>query len=92
LAQYSGALLLLPLLPQRRPLKPLPSEVWTKIFRYTLHPNSSRPTSRTSLLTICKVFTVRVAPNFSAGQSPLVLTYSCTGSYLAAHVPPGPYF
>ncbi|KAF8899136.1 hypothetical protein BD779DRAFT_1666859 [Infundibulicybe gibba] len=32
-ARASGELLLLPLLPQREPFKPLPSEIWTEIFK-----------------------------------------------------------
>ncbi|KAF8167479.1 hypothetical protein B0H34DRAFT_646177 [Crassisporium funariophilum] len=35
-AQYSGTLLLLPLLPHRKPLKPLPSEIWTEIISFAL--------------------------------------------------------
>jgi len=45
LARSSGRLLLLPLLPERPHLKPLPSEVWSKIFIEAIELTSERPNS-----------------------------------------------
>ncbi|TFK77489.1 hypothetical protein BDN72DRAFT_46323 [Pluteus cervinus] len=62
-ARLSGALLLLPLLPQPTPLKPLPGEIWTEIFRCALQsdPQDIGETTRT-LLTVCKAFKDTVLP------------------------------
>ncbi|KAG2159604.1 uncharacterized protein EDB93DRAFT_1111104 [Suillus bovinus] len=66
LARYPGSLLLLPLLPHRPPLKPLPSEIWSSIFVQALfeggqdaqshnaHNNIRR--SCLSLMLVCKGF------------------------------------
>lgn len=59
-ALISGHLLLLPLLPQRRELKPLPSEVWTQIFQHAIFRDGALDVRLAQvLLTICKAFKVR---------------------------------
>ena len=64
-AQVSGRLLLLPLLPHKRPLKPLPSEIWRKIIGEVLgttRTDAERPdnSERVALLTVCKGLYVRM--------------------------------
>lgn len=66
LARYPGRLLLLPLLPHRPPLKPLPSEIWSRIFVQALFEENqdAQPHSRhnnlrrscLSLMLVCKGF------------------------------------
>ncbi|KAG1784212.1 hypothetical protein EV702DRAFT_1176124 [Suillus placidus] len=66
LARYPGRLLLLPLLPHRPPLKPLPSEIWSRIFVQALFENDqdTQPhnahnnvrRSCLSLMLVCKGF------------------------------------
>lgn len=66
LARSSGRLLLLPLLPHRPPLKPLPSEIWSNIFIQVLFGDNQDPQSHTehynvlrscsSLMLVCKGF------------------------------------
>jgi hypothetical protein len=66
-AQVSGRLLLLPLLPTRPALKPLPSEIWWKIIGEVLDcggQNTRRGygvpnRARLALLTVCKCLKVR---------------------------------
>ncbi|KAF9556402.1 hypothetical protein CPC08DRAFT_93941 [Agrocybe pediades] len=61
----SGALLLLPLLPQPEPLKPLPSEIWANIFMFSLASSSNDKRSKPwawALLTICKAFHEIILP------------------------------
>lgn len=54
-AQRSGKLLLLPLLPFRKPLKPLPAEVWGEIFAFAVASGGREVTTwALSLLIICK--------------------------------------
>ncbi|KAF9469673.1 hypothetical protein BDZ94DRAFT_1151715 [Collybia nuda] len=55
-AQFSGTLLLLPLLPHRKPVKPLPSEIWTAIFAYALQHDGEEPSLAAPLLRVCKAF------------------------------------
>ncbi|KAH7914738.1 hypothetical protein BJ138DRAFT_1143166 [Hygrophoropsis aurantiaca] len=69
-ARYSGRLLLLPLLPHRPPLKPLPAEVWSKIFAQVLTADISVSDSAQtvkswpSLLLICNCFKEIAMPLF----------------------------
>ncbi|KAG9314160.1 hypothetical protein JVU11DRAFT_4946 [Chiua virens] len=42
LARYGGRFVLLPLLPQQPPLKPLPAEIWSKIFSLALSADASQ--------------------------------------------------
>ncbi len=56
-ARLSGELLLLPLLPLRRPIKPLPAELWRQIFALALLDDDNSILAR-SLLTVCKAFKV----------------------------------
>ncbi|KAF5384992.1 hypothetical protein D9615_001181 [Tricholomella constricta] len=65
-AQFSGKLLLLPLLPSPKPLKPLPTEIWSEIVAYVLLFEGTTGVAGT-LLRICKGFT-RIA---------LPLVYAC---------------
>ncbi|KDR85596.1 hypothetical protein GALMADRAFT_53571 [Galerina marginata CBS 339.88] len=56
-AKFAGALLLLPLLPQPKPLKPLPSEIWTEILAFAFaSPSACERAWPWSFLTICKSF------------------------------------
>ncbi|KAF8665296.1 hypothetical protein AX16_000317 [Volvariella volvacea WC 439] len=56
-AKLSGSLLLLPLLPQPRPLKPLPAEVWAEIFQWVLRFDAkTKEGTAWSLLATCKAF------------------------------------
>lgn len=65
LSLSSGKLLLLPLLPRRRPLKSLPCELWTQIFELVLA-GYDEPDQESShrikfgLLLVCKAFKVRI--------------------------------
>ncbi|KAF8808005.1 hypothetical protein BYT27DRAFT_7223754 [Phlegmacium glaucopus] len=65
-ALYSGSLLLLPLLPHRKPLKPLPAEIWAEILTFALAYNrASRepaPVWAWSLVAVCKAFHDNVLP------------------------------
>ncbi|KAF9486337.1 hypothetical protein BDN70DRAFT_869829 [Pholiota conissans] len=68
-AKSSGTLLLLPLLPHRKPLKSLPSEIWTEIFGFAFKScatgyESARFIYRWawSSITICKAFSEIVLP------------------------------
>ncbi|KAH7923899.1 hypothetical protein BV22DRAFT_550846 [Leucogyrophana mollusca] len=68
-ARYSGRLLLLPLLPHRPRLKPLPAEVWSKIFAQVLTADISLSSTQTfrswpSLLLVCKCFKEVAMPLF----------------------------
>lgn len=54
LAKFSGAFLLLPLLPHPKPLRPLPAELWSKIFAYALACEEAKWSW--SLLRVCKGF------------------------------------
>lgn len=64
LALSSGKLLLLPLLPRRRPLKSLPCELWTHIFELAVAGYGEQEPHvaahlKTSLLLVCKTLKVR---------------------------------
>lgn len=67
LARYPGRLLLLPLLPHRPSLKPLPSEIWSRIFVQALFEDDQDTQSHNahnnfirrsclSLMLVCKGF------------------------------------
>lgn len=69
-AKCSGKFVLLPLLPHKPRAKPLPSEVWTRVFGYLYDEyevtagcqnRAGLITSRESLLHICKNLTVRLS-------------------------------
>lgn len=65
LALASGKLLLLPLLPRRRPFRPLPCELWTEIFELVLSAYDDQELhycydARLGLLLICRALKVRV--------------------------------
>lgn len=54
-ARYPGKLLLLPLLPVRAPVKPLPIEIWRDIFFFAAAGSGSEATAwPLSYLMICK--------------------------------------
>lgn len=69
-AKSSGRLILLPLLPQRPTIKPLPTEVWTRILGHVIadydlqkdqHPSGSNAaTLKRDILLVCK--TLKVCP------------------------------
>lgn len=62
-ARSAGALMLLPLLPTKTPVRPLPVEIWTRIFAYVLKgdpDNVFNFESRLVLLLVCKTFKVVV--------------------------------
>ncbi|PFH52338.1 hypothetical protein AMATHDRAFT_46456 [Amanita thiersii Skay4041] len=54
-ALVPGKLLLLPLLPLRKQVKPLPVEIWYHIFTFALHADEHAVLAR-SLLSVCKAF------------------------------------
>ncbi|PPQ64245.1 hypothetical protein CVT24_008648 [Panaeolus cyanescens] len=63
----AGTFLLLPLLPQPRPMKPLPVEVWAQIFAFSLAAkendhNDGYPLKSLDFLIICKSFHDIVLP------------------------------
>lgn len=62
-ARYAGVLLLVPLLPQQKPLKALPAEVWAKIFAYVLASGSNEGVSWW-LAEVCKPFHVSEAHGY----------------------------
>ncbi|KAH8099307.1 hypothetical protein BXZ70DRAFT_291853 [Cristinia sonorae] len=70
MALSSGKLLLLPLLPRRKPPISLPCELWTQIFEHVLtgYPREKEDTSSTSLkiglLLVCKAFKEIASPPF----------------------------
>ncbi|KAF9535877.1 hypothetical protein CPB83DRAFT_780161 [Crepidotus variabilis] len=56
-ARLAGMLLVVPLLPGPKPLKPLPAELWAEIFTHALEDGSSAVTQRTSTVgDVCKSF------------------------------------
>jgi len=58
-AKYAGVLLLVPLLPQQKPLKPLPAEIWADIFAYVLASGRNEGLSSSWWLAeVCKTFHV----------------------------------
>jgi hypothetical protein len=59
LAKFSSAFLLLPLLPHPKPLRPLPAELWSKIFAYALACEEAKWSW--SLLRVCKGFKVSLS-------------------------------
>ncbi|KAF8628240.1 hypothetical protein AX15_004016 [Amanita polypyramis BW_CC] len=60
-ALVSGKLLLLPLLPLREPVKPLPAELWYQVFAFALLDDDKAILAR-SLLVVCKAFKEIVHP------------------------------
>lgn len=56
-ARVSGKLLLLPLLPLRKPVKPLPAELWHQIFALAVLDDEGSILAR-SLLIVCHAFKV----------------------------------
>lgn len=76
-AQRPGKLLLLPLLPFRKPLKALPAEVWGDIFAFAVACGGREVTTwALSYLTICKSLKVSLFLNRSESkyQIPLFVT------------------
>ena len=62
-ATLAGTFVLLPLLPQPKPLKPLPSELWTEILAFAFcDENESTTLWSWSFLTVCKSFSVSNRP------------------------------
>ena len=60
-AKFAGTLTLLPLLPQPKPLKPLPSEIWGHIMTLAFARDVGDPETASwswSVLTVCKAFQV----------------------------------
>ncbi|KAG0702748.1 hypothetical protein DFH29DRAFT_804616 [Suillus ampliporus] len=78
LARFPGRLLLLPLLPHRPPLKPLPSEIWSHIFVQALFEDDDQDTqshnSHNNVLRSCSSLML-VCKGFKAIAMPLL--YSC---------------
>lgn len=59
LEKQAGGILLLPLLPYRSPLKPLPAELWSKVFTFIYYDDRDLESGnverfRLELLTVCK--------------------------------------
>lgn len=73
-AKSAGRLVLLPLLPQRTSIEPLPSEVWTRILHhvfteYNQHmSNANTVTWRRDLLLVCKSLRVCSCLSFVSSQ------------------------
>jgi|SRR5882762_4468159 len=98
-AQVSGRLLLLPLLPQKPALKPLPSEIWWKIIGEVLDcggedfwRGSGMPNStRLSLLTVCKSLKV-CSRNFAFfPHTEQWMALLCVGDRTSTFLLPGPH-
>jgi hypothetical protein len=62
-AKYAGVLLLVPLLPEPKPLKPLPAEIWAEVFSYVMESECSGDTWSWSLIHVCKSFYVSLSYN-----------------------------
>lgn len=69
-ARVSGKLLLLPLLPLKKPVKPLPAELWRQIFAFAVLDDEESILAR-SLLTVCNAFKVSL-------HAPDSMVYSST--------------
>ncbi|GLB35773.1 hypothetical protein LshimejAT787_0300610 [Lyophyllum shimeji] len=73
-ARFSGKLLLLPLLPAPKPLKSLPSEIWSEIIAYVLLSEGPRAAAG-PLLRICKGFTEIALPLvYAAVELPTIVS------------------
>lgn len=78
LARYGGRFVLLPLLPQQPHLRPLPVEIWSRIFTLALSADASqrshhKPTTSgllwcVSLMLVCKFFRVSPVNRFRLHQ------------------------
>lgn len=81
LARYAGRLLLLPLLPRRPPLKPLPSEIWSEVFSFVLlqsiatNPSVDKARLCMSLAMVCRGFKDVALPLMYANVN--IRTVSC---------------
>ncbi|KAH0838117.1 hypothetical protein J3R83DRAFT_6363 [Lanmaoa asiatica] len=72
LARYGGRFVLLPLLPQQPPMKPLPVEIWSSIFSLAFSADASQRSHRkptmgglswcVSLMLVCKSFREVASP------------------------------
>ena len=70
LARTPGSFLLLPLLPQPQPVKPLPEEVWSKVLSYVVDDGEddrtniperrARVRKKWELLFVCKLWVVSI--------------------------------
>jgi hypothetical protein len=70
LARTPGSFVLLPLLPQPRPVKPLPEEVWSKVLSYVVDDGEdgrtdiperrARLRKKWDLLFVCKLWVVSI--------------------------------
>jgi len=56
--KYAGILLLVPLLPKPKPLKPLPAEIWSEIFSFVLGTEREGRDILRLLTHVCKSFHV----------------------------------
>lgn len=73
-AKLAGTFVLLPLLPQPKPLTPLPSEIWTEILAFAFCNEKEDTTLWSwSFLTVCKSFSVSDPSTSLVGR---VLTFS----------------
>ena len=90
LARFPGSFLLLPLLPRPRPLKPLPSEVWSKVLSYVIDDGEDGPMSaperralfreKWKLLFVCKPWVVSIVNFFLHREDQLwQMTCAMTG-------------
>ena len=72
-ARVPGRLLLLPLLPLKKPVKPLPAELWHQIFALALLDDESHILAR-SLLIVCNAFKVSLHMHALGVYSCLITT------------------
>ncbi|KAF8140483.1 hypothetical protein EV363DRAFT_1426886 [Boletus edulis] len=72
LARYGGRFVLLPLLPERLPLKPLPAEIWSRIF--TLALSADVLSWCVSLMLVCKSFREVASPLLYSNVKPYTVS------------------
>ncbi|KAG2154579.1 hypothetical protein DEU56DRAFT_769257 [Suillus clintonianus] len=85
LARYPGRLLLLPLLPHRPPLKPLPSEIWSHIFVQVLFEDGQDAQSHnthSNVLRSCSPLML-VCKGFKEVAMPLLFSSVCLHSVIS---------
>jgi hypothetical protein len=95
LARTPGRLVLLPLLPRPRPVKPLPAEIWSKVLSYVIDDGAdcrigvpekrARLRTKWELLFVCKPWVVSIVSSY-AQQNRRVANGVCDFLLLVYHV------